>query len=308
MNLGFIGLGTMGASMAANLQRGGHQLVVSDIRREAAQPHLAAGAVWADTPQQVARQTEAVFTSLPGPAEVEEVALGEQGLLAGMTTGKAWFDLSTNSPTVMRRLAAAFAARGVFALDSPVSGGPEGARAGQLALWVGGDAETFERFQPALRAIGDQAILVGPVGSGCVAKLVHNLASYAVQTALAEAFTLGVKAGVGALPLWKAVRQGAQGRKRTFDRLADQFLPHSYEPPAITLKLAHKDMSLITELAREQRVPLHIGNRVLDEMTEALNRGMGGLDCRAAMLLQEERSGVQIEVERTLLKDVLSTS
>ncbi|HUZ78539.1 MAG TPA: NAD(P)-dependent oxidoreductase [Chloroflexota bacterium] len=306
MNLGFIGLGTMGASMAANLQRGGHQLVVSDIRREAAEPHLAAGAVWADTPQEVARQTEAVFTSLPGPAEVEQVALGEQGLLAGMASGKAWFDLSTNSPTVMRRIAAAFAARGVFALDSPVSGGPEGARTGQLALWVGGDAATFERFKPALGAIGDEAILVGPVGAGCVAKLVHNLASYAVQTALAEAFTLGVKAGVDALPLWKAVRQGAQGRKRTFDRLADQFLPNRYKPPAITLKLAHKDMTLITELAREQHVPLHIGNRVLDEMTEALNRSMGGLDCRAAMLLQQERSGVHIEVERALLERELA--
>ena len=127
MKVGFIGLGIMGASMASNVQKGGHALVVHDLRAEAAKPHLAAGAVWADTPRQVAEASDVVLTSLPGPPEVEAVALGEHGLLAGLGAHKAYFDLSTNSPTVVRRIHATFARRGVPMLDAPVSGGPRGA-------------------------------------------------------------------------------------------------------------------------------------------------------------------------------------
>ena len=225
MKVGFIGLGTMGASMASNLQAGGHELQVSDVRKEAAAPHLKAGAIWKDTPRQVAEGVEAVFTSLPGPKEVEQVALGPDGLIHGMKKGSAYFDLSTNSPALMRRLYPAFKEKGIHVLDAPVSGGPKGAKSRKLALWIGGDREVYDRFKPVLDAIGDQPYYVGPIGAGSVAKLVHNCAGYAVQTALAEVFTMGVKGGVDALTLWKAVRQGAGGRRRTFDGLADQFLP-----------------------------------------------------------------------------------
>src|SRR5216683_1066420 len=144
MKVGFIGLGTMGASMATNLQRGGYDLVVNDIRPDAGAAHLAAGAEWADSARDV---------------------------------------------------------------------------------------------------IGDQVIHVGPIGSGSVAKLVHNCAGYMIQCALAEAFTLGVKAGVEPLALWQAVRQGAVGRSRTFDRLPDHFLSGKFDPPDFALRLAHKDVS-----------------------------------------------------------------
>src|SRR5437763_5675634 len=143
MKVGFIGLGTMGASMAANLQKAGHELVVHDIRRAAAERHLAAGAVWADNPKALAEQCQVIFTSLPGPPEVEAVALGDEGLLAGMRDGAAWFDLSTNSPTLVRRLHQLFLERGVHVLDSPVSGGPMGAETAKLAIWVGGDEAVF---------------------------------------------------------------------------------------------------------------------------------------------------------------------
>ena len=127
MKIGFIGLGMMGSGMAANLQKAGHQLVVHDLRRAAAEPYLAAGAVWADSPRAVAEQSEVVFTSLPGPPEVEAVALGDNGILAGMSRGKAYFDLSTNSPTTVRKIHAVFAEKDVYMLDAPVSGGPRGA-------------------------------------------------------------------------------------------------------------------------------------------------------------------------------------
>ncbi len=296
MKVGFIGLGTMGAHMAASLQRGGYELVVNDIRPESAAAHLAAGASWAATPKQLAELSDVVFTSLPGPPEVESVALGEQGLIQGMSAGSAYFDLSTNSPTLLRRLHALFADKGIHVLDSPVSGGPGGAKSGRLALWVGGDESIFNKHKALLDAIGDQPIYVGPIGAGCVTKLVHNCAGYSIQAALAEVFTLGVKAGVEPLALWEAVRQGAVGRLRTFDRLTEQFLPGKFEPAAFALRLAHKDVTLATELGRELHVPMAVADLALRELTEGLNRGWGSRDSRAAMLIQEERAGVEIAV------------
>ena len=306
MNVGFIGLGTMGRHMASNLQKGGHKLVVYDVRREAAEPHIKAGATWAASPRAVAEAADVVFTSLPGPVEVEAVALDEKGgLIAGLTAGKVYFDLSTNSPTLVRRIHDVFKARGIHMLDAPVSGGPKGAETRKLALWIGGDEDVYKRCKPVLDAIGDQPYYVGPIGAGSVAKLVHNCAGYVVQTALAEVFTMGVKAGVDPLTLWKAVRQGAGGRRRTFDGLVDQFLPGKFDPPAFALRLAHKDVTLATALAREHKVPMKLANITLEEMTEALNRGWAERDSRVAMLLQEERAGVEIKVPDAALRQAL---
>jgi len=306
MNVGFIGLGTMGRHMASNLIKGGHKVVVYDIRREAAEPHIKAGATWAASPRAVAEAADVVFTSLPGPAEVEAVALDEKGgLIAGLTAGKVYFDLSTNSPTLVRRIHDVFKSRGIHMLDAPVSGGPKGAETRKLALWVGGDEEVYKRCKPVLDAIGDQPYYVGPIGAGSVAKLVHNCAGYVIQTALAEVFTMGVKAGVDPLTLWKAVRQGAGGRRRTFDGLVDQFLPGKFDPPAFALRLAHKDVTLATQLGREHKVPMKLANVTLEEMTEALNRGWADRDSRVAMLLQAERAGVDIKVPDADLRRAL---
>ena len=297
MQVGFVGLGTMGASMAANLQKAGHRLTVHDLRREAAAPHLEAGAVWASSAKEVASASEVVFTSLPGPPDVEAAALGADGLLAGMRPGTAYFDLSTNSRSTVQKVHAAFAAKGVHMFDAPVSGGPRGAATRKLALWIGGDKGVFERYKPVLDAIGDQVRYIGPIGHATVAKLVHNCTGYALNAALAETFTMGVKAGVDPLVLFEAIRQGAVGRRRTFDALIDQFLPNRYEPPAFALRLAHKDVSLAVALGREVSVPMRLCNLALEEMTEALNRGWGGRDSRVAMVLQEERAGVKVAVE-----------
>ena len=305
MQVGFIGLGTMGAKMAASLQKAGYRLMVHDLRRDAAAPHLAAGAVWADTVRQVAEASDVVFTSLPAPADVEEVARGEGGLLASMRPGGAYFDLSTNAPDVVRRIHAAFAERGVHMLDAPVSGGPRGAATGKLAIWVGGEKEVFDQYKPLLDAIGDQARYVGGIGTATVAKLVHNCLGYMLNRALSEVFTLGVKAGVEPLTLWETVRQGALGRTRTFDVLINQFLPGVYDPPAFALRLAHKDVSLATGLGRELQVPMPMANLALDELTTALNRGWGERDSRAAMLLQQERADVHIAVDPEQLRAAL---
>jgi len=297
MKIGFIGLGLMGAGMASNLQKAGHQLVVSDVRREAAAAHLAAGATWAATPKDVAAQCEVIFLSLPGPKEFEAVTLGKDGVLEAMQPGAAVYDLTTNAPSVIRKIGERFTAKGCYLFDAPVSGGPKGANSGKLAIWIGGDEAVFKRHKPLLDAIGDQVRYVGPIGAGAVAKLVHNCASFAVRTALAEVMTLGVKAGVEPVALLQAVRAGALGRQRTFDRLAGQFMSDSYDPPNFALKLAHKDMTLATDLARELGVPMRMASVAYAEMTEALNRGWGDLDSQSPMRLQVERAGVTIKTD-----------
>jgi len=222
-----------------------------------------------------------------------------------MAKGSAWFDLSTNAPALVREINRICGERGVHMLDAPVSGGPEGARSGRLAVWVGGDQAIFARHRPVLDAFADAARYIGPIGAGSVAKLVHNCAGYVIQTALAEVFSMGVKAGVEPLALWEAVRSGATGRQRTFDRLHDRFLANSYDPPSFALKLAHKDMRLATELGREVGVPMRLANMAFAEMTEALNRGWENRDSRSPMLLQLERCGIEIAVDRRRIREVL---
>ena len=294
MRVGFIGLGVMGAPIAARLARSGHAVKVNDLRRVEV-----AGAAWADSPAAAVADAEVAFTSLPGPAEVEAVA-GQVG--PALARHAAWFDLTTNSPSCVRRVHAALGAR---FLDAPVSGGREGAHSGKLALWVGGDEGVYRRHEPVLRVIGDQPIYVGPIGAGSVAKLAHNTASFTVQTALAEIFTLGVKAGVEPLALFRAIRQGATGRKRTFDRLAEQFLPGKYDPPGFALRLAHKDLKLALELAQEVGVPMQVARLAMGEFEQALARGWGERDSRTPMLLQEERAGVSPRVPAEKLREVL---
>jgi len=292
MKVGFIGLGMMGKGMAANLQKAGHQLIVYDLRRAAAEPYLANGATWADSPKALGEQSEVVFTSLPVPADVEAVALGPNGLIEGMKPDTAFFDMSTNSVSVVRKLNAVFAEKNIYFLDSPVSGGPGGAASGKMAIWVGGDEQQFNRYAAVLGAMGDQAAYIGPSGAGTIAKLVHNCTSAVMNVALAEVFTMGIKAGVPPLELWEAVRQGATGRPRTFDRLG-KFLAGQYDPADFALRLLHKDVSLAVGLGKEVGVPMRLANLALEELTEAMTRGWGQRDSRVGMLLQVERSGIE---------------
>ncbi len=305
MRVGFIGLGTMGSRMAGNILAAGHQLVVHDLNPAAGEPLLERGASWAVSPAAVAGQVDVIFTSLPGPPQVEAVALSLNGIIGGALPGLAYFDLSTNSPTVMRRIHAEMTPRGVHVFDAPVSGGPDGAASGRLAIWAGGDPEAFDAFLPVLRSFSDAPHLVGPIGSGSIAKLVHNCSGYILQTALAETFTLGVKAGVDPEALWEAVRMGALGRRRTFDTLSRNFLPGRFDPPDFALELARKDVALAVELAREYDVPMRLANLTLMEMTEAMNRGWAKRDSRSAMLLQEERTGVEVRIHPERIAEIV---
>jgi 3-hydroxyisobutyrate dehydrogenase-like beta-hydroxyacid dehydrogenase len=234
-----------------------------------------------------------VFTSLPVPADVEQVALGPNGLIEGMRPDTAFFDMSTNSVATVRKINAAFAEKNLYMLDSPVSGGPSGAASGKMAIWVGGDEQIFNRHRPVLDAMGDQAAYIGPISAGTIAKLVHNCTSAVMGVALAEVFTMGVKAGVDPVDLWEAVRQGATGRVRTFDRLGQRFLTGQHDPADFALRLLHKDVGLAVGLGREVGVPMRLANMAYEELTEAMNRGWGARNSTVGQLLQVERAGIE---------------
>ena len=297
MKIGFVGLGAMGRHMAASLVRAGHQLRVFDLRADAmkAFPHPCPSI------GDAVKGVEVVFTSLPGPSDVERASVE---ILSAAAPGTAWFDTTTNSPTVVRKLHALCEQKEIHLLDAPVSGGPLGAETGKLALWIGGDEAVYKRLLPVLKAVGDEPFYVGPIGAGSVAKLVHNSAGFMVQAALAEAFTLGVKAGVEPVALLRAVRQGALGRKRVFDRLVDQFLPGHYDPPSFALRLGQKDMRLALELARECQVPMKMGDLAMAQLDEAMARGWAERDSRIIMHLQEERARVSVRVPQEQLQAI----
>jgi 3-hydroxyisobutyrate dehydrogenase len=305
MDVGFIGLGKMGQGMANNILKSGYRLVVFD-KFTVPESLVKAGAEVASTIGELAGRVDVLFTSLPGPAEVEEVVLGPDGVIQHMRAGLTLFELSTSSHSLALRLHDRFKALGGAMLDAPISGGPAGAASGELALWVSGDREIFDRHTPLLLAIGKSSRYVGSIGAGTVTKLAHNLACCMILSTMAETFSMAVKAGVEPLDLWEAMRLGVLGKASPLNMLTAQFLPGQYEKPAMALKLAHKDVALATSLARELGVPMRMASLTMDEMTEALAKGLGEQDSRAFMKLQLERAGVNIAVDSERLQAAMA--
>lgn len=303
--IGIVGLGVMGGPIAANLARQGYDLIVHDVDRARAATQVARGARWADSPREVAARCLVVLLSLPTPSIVEAVCLSGGGLLDGHLDGAVCIDLSTNSPSTVRRIHAAYAQRGRFFLDAPVSGGPEGAASGRLALWASGDQTAFDSIRHVLDAVGDQVRYIGDSGAGTIAKLVHNCAAAAVQCAISEAFSLGIKAGVDPLTLFVAIEQGATGRRPTFECLVNQVLPNRYDPPppVFSLRLFRKDVSLALALAEELGVPMRMAQLTFAEMTEAMNRGWGDRAAQISMRVQQERVGNVFEIPSATLAE-----
>lgn len=295
MRIGFIGLGNMGGPMASHIIAAGHTVTVHDIRKEAASPQLDKGAAWADSPRAVAAASELVFTSLPGPKQVEEVALGEGGILQGAEPDSVYIDLSTSSPTLIRDICATFQDKKVQVLDAPVSGGPVGAQAATLAVMVGGDKAVYERVKPVLDVIGDKVSYVGGCGCGEIAKIVHNMIGICSLSLLAEGLTLGVKAGVEPQALLQAIQDGAVGQGLMLNYMVPEVVfKGDFDTARFALRWARKDVGLATALGREFEVPLKLANVVEQEFVEAMARGWGERDSSAPFALQEERAGVTV--------------
>jgi 3-hydroxyisobutyrate dehydrogenase len=289
----------MGHHMVANLQKAGHDLVVFDARREAGEEALGRGARWAESPADAARQTDVVMTSLPGPKEVEQVALAENGIIAGAQPGSCYVDLSTSSPSLIRRIHAVFRDNHIRVADAPVSGGVTGAEDATLQIMVGCDPDVFDQILPALRGIGDKITYLGEIGAGEVAKLVHNQIVLVVDQVVAEGLTLGTKAGIQPERLLEAIRGGVYGRSgggigKSLEQIT---LQGDWDRPRFALALARKDLGLATDLASEYGVPMPLAAVAEQALIECLNRGWGGKDISAAFALQEERARVQVRVK-----------
>jgi 3-hydroxyisobutyrate dehydrogenase len=296
----------MGRGMASNIAAGA-DLVVYDVAPEATVPLRELGAQVADSVGDLTRRSDVLFTSLPGPPEVEAAVFGKDGILDNLRPGQVLFDLSTSSLALARRIDDAFAERGASMLDAPVSGGPAGAASGDLVVWVGGRRELYDQHREILELFSTPHY-VGGLTTGTVTKLAHNMSGYLILLSLAETFSLAVKAGADPLELWKALRLGVVGKQPPINMLVNQFLPGKYEPPAFLMRLAHKDVSLATQLGRELGVPMRLSNLTLEEMTEALARGFGDQDSRAYLKLQLERAGVEIAVDPEELRRAVADS
>ena len=295
VKVGFIGLGNIGQPMAMCVVNSGHQTTVHDIRQEAATDLLEAGAVWAETPAEVARACNVVMGSLPGPLEVEAVVSGEQGVLEGAAAGSVYIDLATNSPSMVRKLHAVCAKRGVEYIDAPVSkgSGSDSADRGVLTVMVGGDVEVLERVRPVLEAIGDPELIYhcGPVGAGATVKLCNNLVAHTTFSVVAEALTIGLKAGVELETLATVLAAGSASSPKLprYEAVFDR----NFEPAGHAfVRSDAKDVRLATELAREVDVPADIAASVDQKYVAAVAAGIGHLGGSAIVQVQEERARV----------------
>ena len=300
MNIGFIGLGRMGSNMSRRLAEAGHQVAGYDVRSQAAAelakkvPNLrAVGSV-----AEAARDADVVFTSLPGPKEVEPVAIGPGGLLASMRPGSTYVDLSSDAPSLMRRLHALLAEKGIAMLDAPVSGGVTGAANGTLAVMVGGDKALFERMKPVLMCLGPEEKLFycGPAGAGDVVKLCNNLLAVVTTVANAEVLTLGAKAGVDLVTLLKVIGVSSGTNRGITGGLQRGILRRVFSPPFFTLALSAKDTLLALDLAHEVGVDVGVFEVVGREMEIAMAHGLGDLSFEAVVMPQEDRTGVVLQL------------
>jgi 3-hydroxyisobutyrate dehydrogenase len=296
MKLGFIGTGHMGNPMVRKLMGAGHELVVHDKRQESAANLVDLGATWADSPAEVASQTEILFTSLPGPAEVDEAALGEDGILEGARAGTVHVDLTSSLPSSVRRLARIAAGRSVTYLEAPVSdmvSGAIGVEEERLTVFVGGDEAVLERVRPMLSTFCKHIFHTGDVGSGNVIKLTNNMISLGSSVLIQEALAVGVKAGVDPMKLYEMWNVSSASRwVQGVPRMVES-APSGREP-TFTLLLSAKDVGCCLEMSRELGVPMTVGAAVSQVFTRTVARGLGGEGPGATLLTIEDEAGVRI--------------
>jgi 3-hydroxyisobutyrate dehydrogenase/glyoxylate/succinic semialdehyde reductase len=280
MTIGFIGLGIMGSRMAANLQKGSHSMVVFNRTRERAEPLLAEGVRWADSPAELASQVEVVFTMLAHPAAVEEAVLGQAGFLSRLAPGQMWIDCSTVNPSFSRKMAAESQAHGIRFLGAPVSGSKEMAAAAKLTFLVGGEAGDLETCRPLFACMGNKIIHCGGQGMGASLKIVMNQLLGTVMAAFAEGLVLGESLGLSRKLLFEAFLSGPAAApflsvKR--ERIENGDFKHADFP----LQWLQKDLQLATASAYETGVPMPLTNVTKEIYQFAIRAGHGEEDFSA---------------------------
>lgn len=288
--IGFIGLGLMGKPMARNLLTAGYPLVVFNRSRAAMEELAAAGAGLAESPQAVAQQSDVVITCVSDSPDVEAVVLGSAGVIEGARAGMLYVDMSTIAPATARKVYDALKAKGVDALDAPVSGGDIGAQQGTLSIMVGGDESAFQRSLPILQVMGKNIVYIGAAGAGQVTKACNQIVVAMTVQAVAEALTLAKKSGVDAAKVRDALL-GGFAQSRVLEVHGERMLAGSFQP-GFKLNLHRKDMNIVLQTGRELNLPLLGAAQVTTLMDALLAQGKGELDNAAIVTLYETLSGL----------------
>ena len=294
--IGFVGLGTVGGVVATNILRAGYPLLVYDIRSEMMRTLIDAGAQSAASPVEVARRCRIVFTSLPGPAEVEQVALGPSGIVEGISDGSLYVDLSSSDPDLIRQIESEFRGRGARVMDAPLIVGKSGLAARSVQVLASGGEQDFCDIKPVLDCFSERVIYAGALGNGTAIKLAHNLVRRGIGLAIGEGMVLGAKAGADPELLWDCMHWGLEAQLHQLRKnLSEIVLQGRYEAPAgFGVGLARKDVGLATELGRRLSVPMPIAALVEQAMIEAINRGWSAQGTLSLFRLQEEAAGMVV--------------
>ena len=289
--IGFIGLGIMGRPMARNLLKAGYPLVVHNRSRQPVQELVAAGAEEAFTPQEIAQRSQVIITMLPDSPDVELVALGPEGLIAGASEGDIYVDMSTIAPRIAVKVAAAMAEKGVRCLDAPVSGGDVGAINATLSIMVGGDAETFHEVRPIFEALGKTITLCGPNGAGQTVKACNQIQVALNIVGMAEALVLGAKAGVDPAIIVQ-VLSGGYAQSRVMDARGARVIRGDFQP-GFRSRFHFKDLNIIMQTGNDYRVPLPVTSLVHELFAAMQAAGRGDLDHTGVITVLEDLAAVQ---------------
>jgi 3-hydroxyisobutyrate dehydrogenase-like beta-hydroxyacid dehydrogenase len=287
MKVGYIGVGNMGGPMCRNLiKKSNHAVSVFDLNAAALKTCTDLGATAGKSIADVTKDADIVMTSLPMPKDVEAVTLGDNGILANITKGKTFIDLSTNAPSMVKKIGAAMAAKGIAMLDAPVSGGTTGAEAATIAIMVGGEKKVFDDALPVLQSFSANVIHMGPLGSGTVAKLVNNMLSFCNLAALCEGMMLGTTYGLNPEKLLSVIASSS-GNSNAIRNFSQRALKGLYSPPSFALDLAYKDLHLALELGDELGVPLQQGASTHNLQRLAKGMGWGPEDSSSILRVYE---------------------
>jgi 2-hydroxy-3-oxopropionate reductase len=289
MKIGFIGTGIMGRPMALNLMNAGHQLSVYGRRFDTVEPLLVAGALGKGTPSDLAAVSDVIFTVVHDTKDVEEVTLGDRGIIHGARPGSVVVDMSTISPSATRNIAQQLEERGVDMLDAPVSGGETGAKTGTLSIMVGGKAEVFDRIKPLFEILGKNIVHVGDHGAGQVVKACNQIVVSLTFEGVAEAILLARKNGVDPAKMREAL-MGGYASSKILEVHGQRMLDANYKA-GFKVKLHNKDMNIVLNNAREHHTPLPGTEVVARLMAALMDAGDGELDSTSIMLAIERLAG-----------------
>ena len=290
--LGFIGLGNLGYHLANSLLRAGFALTVHDLNKEAAAGLLAAGATWADSPQAVAEQVDSIFTCLPSSKAVSAVVSGDKGILAGLRPGGTWIDMSTNDRNETLRLGALAAAKGINALESPVTGGVHKAAAANITVLVGGDEAVYQAHLPALQAMGNPVLYMGQLGNAAIIKVITNMLAFIHLVAAGEALMLAKRGGLDLAQSFEAIK-ASSGNSFVHETESQVILNGSYNIN-FTMDLACKDLGFAMQLGRDFGVPLDLAGLTEQTFIRARSQYGGSAWSSQVVKLLEDALGTDL--------------